>query len=64
MYPLILGVSLVGVYSDVNSMFELGLLAAFGLLGYAMRKLGYPDRAAGTGACAGRCHGEGACASR
>ena len=43
MYPMILGVSLVGIYSDSSSMFELGLLAAFGLLGYAMRKLGYPN---------------------
>ena len=42
MYPLILGVSIIGVYSDGNSYFELGLLAGFGLLGYAMRKLGYP----------------------
>ncbi len=43
MYPMILGVSLVGVYSDSSSMFELGLLALFGLLGYAMRKLDYPN---------------------
>src|SRR5262245_3118675 len=42
MYPLILGVSIVGVYSDGSSLFALGLLAGFGLLGYAMRKLGYP----------------------
>jgi putative tricarboxylic transport membrane protein len=42
MYPLILGVALVGVYSDSSSMFKLGLLALFGLLGYAMRKLHYP----------------------
>ncbi len=43
MYPLILGVSLVGVYADSSSMFQLGLLAAFGLLGYAMRKLDFPS---------------------
>jgi len=42
MYPLILGVSLVGVYADSSSMFQLGLLAGFGLLGYAMRKLDFP----------------------
>ena len=42
MYPLILGVSIIGVYSDGYSYFELGLLAGFGMLGYAMRKLGYP----------------------
>jgi len=42
MYPLILGVSLVGVYAVGSSLFHLGLLALFGLLGYAMRKLDYP----------------------
>jgi putative tricarboxylic transport membrane protein len=42
MFPLILGVAIVGVYSDSSSVFELGLLALFGLLGYAMRKLDYP----------------------
>jgi putative tricarboxylic transport membrane protein len=41
-YPLILGVSVVGVYSEGSSMFDLGLLALFGLLGYVMRKLDYP----------------------
>jgi len=42
LHPLILGVSIVGVYAEGSSMFELGLLAAFGLLGYTMRKLDYP----------------------
>jgi putative tricarboxylic transport membrane protein len=42
MYPMILGVSIVGVYSVSGSLFHLGLLALFGLLGYAMRKLDYP----------------------
>ena len=42
MFPLILGVSLVGVYAGASSLFHLGLLALFGLLGYAMRKLDYP----------------------
>jgi putative tricarboxylic transport membrane protein len=42
MYPLILGVSMVGVYTASSSMFQLGLLALFGLLGYLMRKLDYP----------------------
>jgi putative tricarboxylic transport membrane protein len=42
MYPLILGVSIVGVYTSSNSMFQLGLLCGFGLLGYLMRKLDYP----------------------
>jgi putative tricarboxylic transport membrane protein len=43
MYPLILGVSIVGVYTSSNSMFQLGLLCVFGLLGYLMRKLDYPS---------------------
>src|SRR5205085_4249835 len=42
MYPLILGVSIVGVYTAASSMFHLWLLALFGLLGYAMRKLDFP----------------------
>ena len=42
MYPLILGVSIVGVYTAGSSMFQLGLLALFGLLGYVMRKLDFP----------------------
>ena len=42
LYPLILGVSIVGVYTVASSMFHLGLLALFGLLGYVMRKLDYP----------------------
>jgi putative tricarboxylic transport membrane protein len=43
LYPLILGISIVGVYSASGSMFDLGLLAAFGLVGYLMRKLDYPS---------------------
>jgi putative tricarboxylic transport membrane protein len=43
MYPLILGVSIVGVYSVSSSLFHLGLLALFGLVGYGMRKLDYPS---------------------
>src|SRR5215468_10551127 len=43
MNPLILGVSIVGVYTSAGSMFQLGLLTVFGLLGYAMRKLEYPS---------------------
>jgi putative tricarboxylic transport membrane protein len=42
MNPLILGVSIVGVYTASSSMFQLGLLTLFGLLGYAMRKLEFP----------------------
>jgi putative tricarboxylic transport membrane protein len=43
MYPLILGVSIVGVYTSGSSMFQLGVLCVFGLLGYLMRKLDYPS---------------------
>ena len=42
MYPLILGVSMIGVYTASGSMFALGMLTVFGLLGYAMRKLHFP----------------------
>ena len=42
MYPLILGVSMVGIYTINSSIFQLCLLAVFGLLGYAMRKLDFP----------------------
>ena len=42
MSPLILGVSIVGVYTAGSSIFQLGLLVAFGLVGYAMRKLDFP----------------------
>ncbi len=42
LYPVILGISMVGVYSASGSLFDVALLAAFGLLGYVMRKLDYP----------------------
>jgi len=42
MYPLILGVSIVGVYTANSSLFQLGLMVGFGLLGYLMRKLDFP----------------------
>jgi putative tricarboxylic transport membrane protein len=41
--PLILGVSIVGVFSASGSLFDVALLAGFGLLGYLMRKLDYPS---------------------
>src|SRR5437667_10929067 len=43
LYPLILGVSIVGIYAGSGSLFDLMLLAGFGLLGYLMRKLDYPS---------------------
>lgn len=42
MYPLIAGISIVGVYSVANSIFDVWLLLGFGILGYVMRKFGYP----------------------
>jgi putative tricarboxylic transport membrane protein len=42
LYPLILGISVVGVYSVSGGLFDVALLVAFGLLGYLMRKLDYP----------------------
>jgi putative tricarboxylic transport membrane protein len=42
LFPIIFGISMVGVYSVSDSLFDLGLLTFFGLLGYLMRKLDYP----------------------
>jgi putative tricarboxylic transport membrane protein len=42
LYPVILGISIVGVYSASGSRLDLAMLAGFGLLGYLMRKLDYP----------------------
>jgi putative tricarboxylic transport membrane protein len=42
LFPFILGVAIVGVYSANESIFDLWLLGLFGLLGYAMAKLEYP----------------------
>ncbi len=42
LYPLILGVSIIGVYSVDHRLFDCWLVGVFGLLGYLMRKLEYP----------------------
>jgi putative tricarboxylic transport membrane protein len=42
LYPGILIVSIVGVYSVRNSLFDVVLLAVFGLVGYVMRKADVP----------------------
>jgi putative tricarboxylic transport membrane protein len=42
LYPVILGVSIIGVYSVDNRLFDTWLVAFFGLLGYLMRKVDYP----------------------
>src|SRR5688572_10194663 len=43
LYPLIFGISIVGVHSASQSVFDVWLVAGFGLLGYVMRKLDYPS---------------------
>ena len=42
LYPGIIVVSLVGVYSINGSLFDVGVVVIFGLLGYVMRKADYP----------------------
>jgi putative tricarboxylic transport membrane protein len=42
LFPIIFGVSIVGAYSVSGNMFDIGLLAAFGLIGYVMAKLDFP----------------------
>ncbi|MGH7772952.1 MAG: tripartite tricarboxylate transporter permease [Candidatus Binatia bacterium] len=42
LYPAILGISIVGVYSVSHSLFDVWMLGLFGLLGYLMRKLDFP----------------------
>jgi putative tricarboxylic transport membrane protein len=41
LFPVILLICLVGTYSVNASSFELGLLLAFGILGYLFKKIGY-----------------------
>ncbi len=45
LYPLIVGISIVGVYSVNNSLFDVWMMGFFGLLGYLMRKLDFPAAA-------------------
>jgi putative tricarboxylic transport membrane protein len=42
LYPAIIVVSLVGVYSINTSLFDVWLVVIFGLLGYVMRKTDFP----------------------
>ncbi len=42
LYAGIIVISTAGVYGAGNSVFNVGLLFAFGLLGYAMRRFGFP----------------------
>ena len=43
LHPFIFGISIVGVYGVTGRLFDLGLLAGFGLLGYLMARLKYPS---------------------
>lgn len=43
LFPIILAVSVVGAYSVSGNMFDIALLAGFGLLGYVMVKLDFPS---------------------
>jgi putative tricarboxylic transport membrane protein len=45
LHPFIIGISVVGVYSVNNSLFDVWMMALFGLLGYLMRKLDFPAAA-------------------
>jgi putative tricarboxylic transport membrane protein len=42
MYPLILFTSVVGAYSISNNLFSVWIVFVFGLIGYAMKRLGFP----------------------
>jgi putative tricarboxylic transport membrane protein len=42
LYPIILLLTIVGVYSTNNSLFDIYLLLFFGVLGYGLRKMDFP----------------------
>jgi putative tricarboxylic transport membrane protein len=42
LFSLILGFALVGAYSVNNSVFEIGIMCIFAVVGYAFRKLDFP----------------------
>jgi putative tricarboxylic transport membrane protein len=42
LFPVILGFTVVGAYSLANSSFDIGLMAAFGVVGYLFRKPDMP----------------------
>jgi putative tricarboxylic transport membrane protein len=42
LYPVILGVSIIGVYSVDQTLLDVWLVVGFGVLGYLMRRLDYP----------------------
>ncbi len=42
LFPTVLVLSLTGVYVATNSLFDIGVMLAFGVLGYGMNKFGFP----------------------
>jgi putative tricarboxylic transport membrane protein len=42
LYPMIFGISIIGVYTVSSSLFDVWMLVGFGLVGYVMRRLDYP----------------------
>jgi putative tricarboxylic transport membrane protein len=43
LFPMILGVSVIGAYAVSGNLFDVGMLAFFGLLGYVMMLLDFPS---------------------
>ena len=43
LFPVIFGISIIGVYNVSTSLFDVWMLAGFGLVGYLMRRLDYPS---------------------
>jgi putative tricarboxylic transport membrane protein len=41
LYPIIILFCLIGVYSINSSIFDIGMMLAFGIIGYVLRKVGY-----------------------
>lgn len=41
LFPVILMIATVGVYATTRQIFDVGVMYGFGILGYAMRRLGY-----------------------
>jgi len=42
LFPTVLGISVVGAYAVSGSLFDVGTLVGFGMLGYLMFKLDFP----------------------
>ena len=42
LFPIILAIAVLGAYSIKNSLFDIGVMMGFGLLGYSFKKLDIP----------------------